>query len=158
MLENRTILIVEDGDEYLGTLSRFLPGPTYRQAKSARAALTALAENRIDLVYLDMRFDRILREDLVGDFATTLAEQNGDTARAWRFLQNNQGLYILEALREAGYGELPVILAYDFSHEPRRWLNVSKRYPRLAWLADATTPSEVGALMQRQVMQGREGV
>lgn len=143
-----TVLIVEDGDEYRENLSRFVPGPRYLQARSGAAALEALGRERVDLVYLDMRFDRIPRSDLLGDHAAATREQNGDPLRAWRYLENNQGLFILDALSRAGHGDLPVILAYDFSREGARLRHLQKRYPRLRWVSDAVTPEEIRALVE----------
>ncbi len=142
-LENLTVLIVEDGDEYLENLSRFVPGPTYRQVRSGAAALSALSGGDVDLVYLDMRFDRIPRGDLLGDHAAATREHNGDPLRGWRYLENNQGLFVLNALHAAGYGGLPVILAYDFSREAARLKHLQARYPRLSWVPDAVTPEAI---------------
>ncbi len=110
-MNGRTVLIVEDGDEYLENLSRFVPGPTYLQAHSGAEALAFLGSREVDLLYLDMRFDRIPRGDLLRDHAAATREHNGDPERAWRHLQNNQGLYVLDALSKAGHRELPVVLA-----------------------------------------------
>ena len=153
-LAGRTVLIVEDGDEYLENLSRFVPGPTYRQARSGAAALAALAGGPVDLVYLDMRFDRIPRGDLLGDHARATREHNGDPVRGWRYLENNQGLFILNALGAAGYGAVPVILAYDFSREAGRLRRLRRRNPQLDWVHDAVTPAEIRAKMAR-LMAGR---
>lgn len=142
-----TVLIVEDGDEYRENLSRFVPGPTYVQARSGAAALETLAARPVDLIYLDMRFDRIPRADLLGDHAAATREHNGDPLRGWRYLENNQGLFVLDALHAAGYGDRPVILAYDFSRELKRLGHLQKRYPRLLWVPDAVTPDEIRARM-----------
>lgn len=145
----RTVLIVEDGDEYLENLTRFVAGPEYLQAHSGTAAIEALQDQDIDLVYLDMRFDRIPRTDLLGDHATATREHNGDPLRGWRYLENNQGLFILNAMHQAGFGAVPVILAYDFSREAGRLHNLRKRYPRLEWVHDAVTPDEIRAVMHK---------
>ena len=143
------ILIVEDGDEYLENLERFVAGPRYLQAHSGAEALAVLAEQPVSLIYLDMRFDRIDREALLGDRDKAVRDNNGDPVRAWRFLADNQGLFILGALREAGHGELPVILAYDFSREPDRFKHLAARHPSLTWVPDAVTPDEIRARMER---------
>lgn len=145
----QTVLIVEDGDEYLENLTRFVPGPTYVQARSGARAVEILRGQPIDLVYLDMRFDRIPREDLLGDHAVATRQNNGDPLRGWRYLQNNQGLFVLNALSEAGFANHPVVLAYDFSREATRLRHLQTRYPRLTWVSDAVTPEEIRALMQR---------
>jgi ActR/RegA family two-component response regulator len=151
MTQTLTILIVEDGNEYLDSLGRFVPGPRYLQAHSGRQALDLLRTERVDVIYLDMRFDRVPEAWLLGDHAEVCRQHNGDPARAWKHLQNNQGLYILDALRKAGFAATPVILAYDFSREQRRLAFLRTSYPRLAWVADAVTPAEIRALIDQLV-------
>ena len=144
-----TVLIVEDGDEYLENLSRFVPGPRYLQAHGGATALELLATERVDLIYLDMRFDRIPHSELMGDHAVATREHNGDPVRAWKHLELNQGLYVLAAVREAGYGAIPVILAYDFSREKARFEHLARANPNLRWVPDAVTPTEIRALMDQ---------
>lgn len=144
-----TVLIVEDGDEYLENLSRFVPGPRYLQAHSGAEALEILERSAVDLIYLDMRFDRIPTADLLGDHAAATREHNGDPIRAWHHLQTNQGLYILDALRRDGHDRLPVILAYDFSRERRRYERLARIHPTLRWVPDAVTPPEIRELMDQ---------
>lgn len=148
-LTGRAVLIVEDGDEYLESMANFVPGPRYVQARSAAAALARLAAEPVDLIYLDMRFDRIPRADLVGDHAAATRARNGDPQRGWRFLQNNQGLYILDALARAGHGAIPTLISYDFSREPARWRRLAARHPALVWVSDAIGPEDIRALMLR---------
>lgn len=144
-----TILIVEDGDEYLENLSRFVPGPTYLQAHSGAEALDVLSRQRVDLVYLDMRFDRVPRTTLLGDHAAATQAHNGDPLRGWRYLETNQGLFVLDALRRAGHGHVPVVLAYDFSREQRRLEFLQKQHPNLRWVPDAVTPEAIRALIDQ---------
>lgn len=144
---NFTVLIIEDGDEYLHSLSQFVEGPTYLQAKSGEQAIDFLKREKIDLIYLDMRFDRIPNSDLLGDHIKATKEHNGDPVRALKFLQNNQGLFILEKLRKENFGNVPVILAYDFSRQLKRYDHLKKIHPVLRWVPDAVTPSEIKALM-----------
>ena len=143
------ILIIEDGNEYLDNLSRFVPGFTYRQAHTGAEAVRQLSREPADLIYLDMRFDRIPISDLLGDHAEATRRHNGDPARAWRHLQDNQGLYILSHLRKEQCGHFPVILAYDFTQEQRRFEFLSKQHPLLAWVPDAVTPDEIRELVVR---------
>jgi ActR/RegA family two-component response regulator len=143
------VLIVEDGDEYLENLTRYAPGPRYLQAHHGAEALAVLRVQAVELVYLDMRFDRIPEQHLLGDRAVAERNHGGDPARALRFLARNQGLFILEALRGAGHAELPVILAYDFSSEPRRFEHLSRLHPSLTWVPDAITPDEIRARLAR---------
>ena len=149
MSESHTILIIEDGNEYLENLSRFVSGYNYLQAHNGAEALTLMSEHRIDLIYLDMRFDRIPKEDLIGDHAQVTQDQNGDPMRAWTYLANNQGLYILADLRAHGYDQHPVIVAYDFSREPQRFQHLKRLHPNLNWVPDAVRPDEIRAMISR---------
>lgn len=149
-----TVLVIEDGDEYLENLGRFVPGPRFVQSHSGAEALAVLAREPVDLVYLDMIFDRIPYGDLLGDHAAATREHNGDPVRAWRYLQHNQGLFILNALAAAGHGQLPVILAYDFSREPRRLEHLRRLYPHLRWVPDAIGPEQIRALLDELLGAG----
>jgi CheY-like chemotaxis protein len=154
-MEGIRVLIVEDGDEYVEGLTRFVRGPEYVQAHNGRDAIRILQGSRVDIVYLDMRFDRIPDADLMGDHVAATREHNGDPVRARKHLQNNQGLYILDALERAGLGALPVILAYDFSRQHKRYENLLKRHPTLRWVPDAVTPGEIRALMEELISTSR---
>lgn len=143
------VLIVEDGDEYLETLSRFVPGPTYVQVHSGGEALAFLGENAVDIIYLDMRFDRSPRSALLGDVDLAIRRHNGHIDRAYRYLATNQGLFILEAVRLSGYGHVPVILAYDFSNELGRFARLSERHPNLSWMPDTVSTEEIRGRLSR---------
>ncbi len=149
MTKPKVVLIVEDGDEYLESLSRFVPGPSYLQAHNGRDALAAIGAQEVALVYLDMRFDRIPEADLLGDRERAERAQAGDPARALRYLANNQGLFILEALRANGHAALPVILAYDFSNEGSRFSHLARMHPALSWVPDTISPNEIRARLER---------
>ena len=153
----KIVLIVEDGDEYLESLSRFVPGPAYLQAHNGRDALAAIAAHEVALVYLDMRFDRIPEADLLGDRERAARAQAGDPGRALRYLANNQGLFILEALRAHGHAELPVILAYDFSNEASRFAHLARMHPALSWVPDTISPDEIRARLERVLGVRLEG-
>ncbi len=130
------VLVVEDGNEYLTNLTTFVAqGMVYRQAQSGDAACQLIAQRRPDLVYLDMRFDRTPEEVLLGNLVELSARFNGDVARARRFQQDNQGLFVLRALREYGYTG-PVILSYDFGPEERRFAALCARDPALRYCPD----------------------
>jgi hypothetical protein len=128
-------------------LSRFVKGPRYHRAHSGAEALDLLTREPVDLIYLDMRFDRIPRVDLMGDHNAVTREKNGDEECAWKYQQNNQGLFILEAVNKSGHGHIPVILAYDFSYEIRRLENLTRIYPSLRWVPDTVTPDEIKKLI-----------
>ena len=144
--ESMTVLVIEDGDEYLDNLAQFVLGPSYLQAHTGDEALGILESSAVDIIYLDMRFDRIPHADLMGDHDQVTREHNGDPNRAWKYLANNQGLYILAALKRAGFANLPVIIAYDFSKEPRRFDNLKRQYPNLRWVSDAVSFREIQSL------------
>jgi len=147
VLGQATILVVEDGTEYSDSLRRYLPGPRYLYAQTGDAALARAQTEALDLIYLDMRFDRIPRQDLLGDHAVAQAQHAGDSERAWRYLQNNQGLFILDALTRAGLAQIPVVLAYDFTAEVARLERLQRRYPQLSWVPDAITHREIERLL-----------
>lgn len=145
------VLIVEDGDEYLQNLSTFVArGIRYTQAKSGGVACVLLGTLQPDLVYLDMRFDRTPNEALLGDLVALTARFNGDVARARAFQQDNQGLFVLRALRDAGFHG-PVILSYDFSREERRFRALSDKDPALSYCPDYADASEIQAAIFRAV-------
>ncbi|MGB0679790.1 MAG: hypothetical protein ACPGUV_09030 [Polyangiales bacterium] len=151
-----TVLIVEDGDEYLSHLSRYLPGPRYLQAQNGTTALSTLAAHAVDLLYLDMRFDHIPTGALLGDHAATLPAHSGDSARAWRALAEHQGLYILAAIRAAGY-RTPAILAHDFQRDPARFARLAAKYAPLCWVPDAVAATEIRAAMAAMLRAAAQG-
>ncbi len=145
------VLVIEDGHEYSATLSRFLPDFTFVRAGSGQEALDLLAQG-FDVVFLDMRFDRVPREDLLGDHREVVERVDGDSDRAWRFLEDNQGAYILAALRAGGHA-VPVVFSYDFDGEPRRWKHLCRSYAPLSYLTDAAGPE----LIRRTLEQAGAG-
>jgi ActR/RegA family two-component response regulator len=147
------VLIIEDGDEYLDSLSQFVQGPEYLQAKSGEQAVEILQTRMVDLIYLDMRFDRIPMTDLLGDHVKATREHNGDPLRAFKFLQNNQGLFILEKLRKENLVHIPVILAYDFSRQQKRYEHLKRIHQSLRWVPDAVTPTEIRNLMNECIVE-----
>lgn len=135
------VLVVEDGFEYVENLTRFL-GDTFSftRAGDGHEALAMLAETPWDALFLDMRFDRASR--LLGDREALTARFAGDEDRARRFLEENQGAYVLAALRDAGHSQ-PALFSYDFDGEPRRYRNLEGRYGPLAYLHDTAGPAEI---------------
>jgi len=149
MNDEPRVLVIEDGDEYMENLTRFVAGPEYIQAKNGILAVELLSRGPFDIIYLDMRFDRIPHSELLGDHVKATKDHNGDPVSAYRFLQNNQGLFILEKLRKDGFGHIPVILAYDFSREQKRFEHLSSIHPSLNWVKDSITPAEIRSLIEK---------
>jgi len=145
------VLVVEDGDEYLTNLTTFVAdGIEYRQARSGAEACRMASAQPPDLVYLDMRFDRIPDAELLGSMVELTARFNGDVGRARRFQQDNQGLFILRALRESAFTG-PVILSYDFSAEERRFRALSARDPALTYCPDYADARAIRAAIMSAV-------
>ena len=142
------VLVIEDGDEYLEVLQRFVPGFVYRQVHSGPEALTALSTGEADLIYLDMCFDRIDRALLLGDHAAQFQRLGRDAERAWRFLERNQGMFILDALKSARLDDIPILLSHDFSQQPQRWAHLSATYPNLSWISDTVTPGDISTKLK----------
>lgn len=147
------VLVVEDGHEYTSNFTRFL-GSSYRFERAGTGAeALALLPGDFRLAFLDMRFDRVPPQALLGDLAETANRFNGDVDKARAHLESNQGTYILAAIRAAGFG-LPVVLSYDFGDEPRRWANLARLYGPLSWLPDNLGPDGVRRILEAAVSQG----
>jgi CheY-like chemotaxis protein len=139
------VLVVEDGLEYTKSFEQFIGSPfEFVRAGSGREALDALGTGSFDLLFLDMRFDRAT--ELLGDLDALVERHNGDSARAQRFLEDNQGAYVLAAIRDAGHRQ-PALMSYDFDGEPRRFENLLTRYGPLAYLTDTAGPQETRAAL-----------
>ena len=142
------ILVVEDGEEYTRTLSRYLGDAfDFVRAGDGGEALALAGAGGFGAIFLDMRFDRVPIERLLGDLSAVAARFGGDGERAARFLEDNQGTYVLAALRGAGCG-LPVIFSYDFDGEPRRWQNLSRRFAPVHYLTDTASPERIRAQLR----------
>jgi len=123
----RKLLVIEDGNEYEEFARLFLSDSfEIRAAHSAAEALALLAEAPADGLLVDLRFDRSVESDLVGDIEET-AERlfAGERTSAIRYLRDNQGTLALAALREAGYDQ-PAVFVHDFT--PRRLANLRRLY------------------------------
>lgn len=142
------VLVIEDGSEYTETLSRFLPEHAWERAGSGPEGITRLQSETFDAVFLDMRFDRVPLDRLIGDLEATADRFNGDPVQARQFLEDHQGLFVLDALREAGLRS-PVLLSYDFDAEPRRWEKLAARHPPVDYLPDNASPSDIAARLSR---------
>lgn len=111
-----TLLILEDGDEYLRFFSRHLAHFNYLQAHNLTEAQHHLTEHgdAIDAFILDLRFDRIPREDLIGDAEDIAEEMFGgpeEIDSAWRYIIDHQGYLILRALRDQGRMQPALLIA-----------------------------------------------
>lgn len=141
------VLVVEDGEEYTRTLTRFCADVfDFTRAGDGPAALAMLADSSFDRIFLDMRFDRVSPSVLLGEIGPTAERFNGDPNRARQFLEDNQGAYILAALRAAGH-ELPVVFSHDFDAEPRRWASIERMYAPVRYLADNASADAIRAAL-----------
>lgn len=139
------VLVVEDGHEYITNLERFLSeGFSFTRAGDGPEALALLGARSFDVLFFDMRFDRA--ERLLGDLDALVDRFGGDEARARRFLEDNQGTYVLAAVREAGHTQ-SAVMSYDFDGEPRRFANLQRRYGPLSYLTDSAGPAEIRAAL-----------
>jgi CheY-like chemotaxis protein len=147
------VLVVEDGQEYSDAFTRFLSSAFYfERAGSGAEALSRLSEG-FDAIFLDMRFDRVPAAALLGDLNSLLDRFNGDANRARRFLEDNQGTYILAAIRAAGFRQ-PAVISHDFGGEPRRWANLLRLHAPLGWLPDNAGPEVVKRRLRELVAAG----
>ena len=130
-MSEATLLIVEDGTEYRSFFELFLAEAyEFAHAQSGAEALDALAKGGIDAIVLDMRFDRTPTEQLLGDVeAITRRHLGQDRERGLRYVQDQQGTFVLEAIRKAGYAQ-PALFISDMP--PRRVDNLRKLYGTIA--------------------------
>jgi len=143
------ILIIEDGFEYFELMQRFL-GDRYDfiRAEHFDAANSILMRSKMDVVYLDLNFERLQGTHLVGDLERLQARFNGDAVKSQQFVARNQGLFILDAIRREGHG-LPVLMSHDFSREKERWSRIAKRHNPVAYVADNAGPNEIAAMFNK---------
>lgn len=145
------VLVIEDGEEYTRTLTRFCADVfDFARAGDGPEALALLAGEAdapaFDRIFLDMRFDRVSPGVLLGDLASTAERFNGDPNRARQFLEDNQGAYILAALRAAGH-EHPVVFSHDFDAEPKRWASIARMYAPVRYLPDNASANTIRAAL-----------
>ncbi len=142
------VLVIEDGEEYTRTLTRFCADVfEFTRVGDGYEALALLAgEHAFDRIFLDMRFDRVAPAALLGDLASTAERFNGDPHRARQFLEDNQGAYILAALRQAAH-DLPVVFSHDFDAEPKRWATLSRMYAPVRYLPDNASADDIRAAL-----------
>jgi len=135
------VLVVEDGHEYSDILGRYLGEEFhFSRAGDGQEALEMLEAELWHGVFMDMRFDRA--ERLLGDLDALMVRFGGDQERARKFLENNQGTYIAEAIRSAGYGH-PLLFSYDFDAEPTRLAHLQERYAPMFYLGDTAGPADI---------------
>jgi hypothetical protein len=137
------VLIIEDGFEYTDRAHQWLGEDfEFTRAGNGAEALALIQETAFGLVYLDMNFNRVPLDELLGPWSEIFDRFGGDRDQARGFLETHQGVYILSALREAGCG-LPVLISYDFSAEPKRWAHLRSQYKPLHYLSDNAGPDQV---------------
>lgn len=123
----KRLLVIEDGNEYAEFARLFLAAHFHIVvAQRATDALACLRSEPVDVLLIDLRFDRAVEADLVGDVTATAHRLfAGDRERALRHLQDQQGVLILAELRAAGFGQRAL-----FIHEflPRRMQNLRRLY------------------------------
>lgn len=125
------LLIIEDGDEYLRFFSRYLTAYDYTQARTLSACLAALdSEPPPHGIVLDLRFDRVPRQDLTGDTSEIAAAMfGGEMDAAWRYVIDNQGFLLLREIRDAGHDQ-PALIISDLPE--RRRTNLGRLYGNVA--------------------------
>lgn len=121
------MLVVEDGTEYEEFAKTFL-GERYdvTAARSASEAIAALKQAPVDVLLVDLRFERAPADTLVGDVESTARRLfGGDRARAIRWIKDQQGTLVLAEIRKAGFAQRAVFV-HDFPEE--RLKNLAKLY------------------------------
>jgi hypothetical protein len=121
------MLVVEDGSEYEEFASTFL-GARFDilAAHSAREAIERLSARSIDVLLVDLRFERAPSEVLIGDVDSTAKRLfGGDRVRALRWIKDQQGTLVLAEIRKAGFRQRAVFV-HDFPQERLR--NLAKLY------------------------------
>jgi hypothetical protein len=130
----KKLLVIEDGTEYVEFAELFLADAfAIRAVRSADEALRALREEPADALFIDLRFDRVPTETLVGD-RDALARRlfGGDENRALRYVQDQQGALILAELRKADF-DAPAVFVQDFP--ARKLANLRRLYGEVACVA-----------------------
>lgn len=120
------ILLIEDGCEYEEFVRAFLPELDLVVAHDGAEALAALERGAVDALLVDLRFERTPDERLVGD-VPGLARRafGGDEERARRWLRDQQGTLVLEALRAHGFVQRAVFV---HAFAPERLANLRRLY------------------------------
>lgn len=144
----RSLLVIEDGNEYV-EFARALLSNDFQvwQAQSFMQALQILTDQRIDALLIDLRFDRTLPESLIGNVSDTATRLfAGDTQRAVRYIQDQQGILILAELRRHAYHQ-PAVFVHDFPE--RRIQNLRKLYGDVSAVPSFDVATLLSALSKR---------
>lgn len=123
----KRLWVIEDGREYLDFAELFLASRFSLESAHCWREVEALIDGGApDALLVDLRFDRVAPDELLGDVEQT-AERlfNGDRTRALEHLMNQQGLLILARLREAGV-DAPAVFVHAFA--PRHLANLRRLY------------------------------
>ena len=142
----RTILVVEDGTEYVDAFRQLAPEGAeaeWLHAPDAAAARRLLARHEVGAVFLDVVFDRTPPEALAGDLEGLVARFSGDRARALAYLGENQGFYVAAELAPAIPPGVRVLLAYDFTADPARLAALRETLPGLEGVEEGTSASRL---------------
>jgi hypothetical protein len=124
----KRVLVIEDGREYEELARAFFSDVAITRAGDGGAALRDAAN--ADCFLVDLRFDRLAIDALLGDLGDVAQRLfGGDRNRALRHLQDQQGVYILRALRQSGHAQRAVFV-HDFS--TRRLANLRALYGDVA--------------------------
>jgi len=140
------MLVVEDGTEYEEFAKAFL-GDRFDvvAARSASEALRVLRTDHVDVLLVDLRFERAPVEALVGDVDSTARRLfGGDRARALRWIKDQQGTLVLAEIRRAGFSQRAVFV-HDFPKE--RLGNLAKLYGDVHAVASFDAAA-IGALFE----------
>ncbi len=145
----KRILVAEDGDEYFETFTRFVKGMHFIPARHGMEALELCQGETIHLIFLDMDFQRTPRHLLLGDHSAATHLCNGMPDRGWKYLADHQGMYILNALNENGFTQIPVILSHDFSSETQRFQKIKSLHPKIAYLSGTADLQQFYGLVRK---------
>jgi CheY-like chemotaxis protein len=143
-----SLLIVEDGDEYLEFFERHLLGYRLVQAKNGREALDRLARSAVDAVVMDIRFDRIDRSELLGDVRALSLQRFGqdtDLTQAWHYLESRQGYLVTKAIRDAGHS-VPILFIETIPE--RQAANLRRMYGEIVVVPEFDAPAIHRALVE----------
>jgi CheY-like chemotaxis protein len=144
----RRVLVIEDGTEYAEFARLFLARDfEIVAAQSAAEALAAVTRQPVDVLLIDLRFDRAQPDILIGDLEASARRLfAGDRTRALRHLQDQQGVLILAELRQAGHRQ-PAVFVHEFP--ARRLANLRQLY------GDVRCVPNFDASALRQALGGR---